>query len=135
MKENGTERPFTGEYDKHFRDGVYNCAECGKKLFTSESKFNSGCGWPAFSKEIKDANIILFADTDLLSDNTWISEQDMFGRNSITPIADNGRMVVNSIEDWEDKIKNIIHETKDCDLRLIGGIPPWVIMYFEKLLI
>ena len=44
-------------------------------------------------------------------------------------------MVVNSIEDWEDKIKNIIHETKDCDLRLIGGIPPWVIMYFEKLLI
>ena len=47
---------------------------------------------------IKDANIILFADTDLLSDNTWISEQDMFGRNSITPIADNGRMVVNSIE-------------------------------------
>ena len=47
---------------------------------------------------IKDANIILFADTDLLSDNTWISEQDMFGQNSITPIADNGRMVVNSIE-------------------------------------
>ena len=47
---------------------------------------------------IKGANIILFADTDLLSDNTWISEQDMFGRNSITPIADNGRMVVNSIE-------------------------------------
>ena len=47
---------------------------------------------------IKDVNIILFADTDLLSDNTWISEQDMLGRNSITPIADNGRMVVNSIE-------------------------------------
>jgi len=62
MKENGTERPFTGEYDKHFRDGVYNCAECGKKLFTSESKFNSGCGWPAFSKEIKDANIIQLED-------------------------------------------------------------------------
>ncbi len=47
---------------------------------------------------IKDANIILFTDTDLLTDNTWISEQDLFGRNSITPIADNGRMVVNSIE-------------------------------------
>jgi len=57
MKENGTERPFTGEYDKHFKDGVYNCAECGKKLFASESKFNSDCGWPAFSKEIEDANI------------------------------------------------------------------------------
>ena len=48
--------------------------------------------------EIANANVILFADTDLLSDNTWISQQDMFGRNSITAIADNGRMVVNSIE-------------------------------------
>ena len=48
--------------------------------------------------KIKDANILVYADTDLLTDNTWISEQDMFGRSSITPIADNGRMVVNSIE-------------------------------------
>ena len=48
--------------------------------------------------KIEMANIILYADTDLLSDNTWISKQDMFGRNSITAIADNGRMVVNSIE-------------------------------------
>ena len=48
--------------------------------------------------KIEQGNIILYADTDLLSDNTWISKQDMFGRNSITAIADNGRMVVNSIE-------------------------------------
>ena len=48
--------------------------------------------------KIEMANIILYADTDLLSDNTWISKQDIFGRNSITAIADNGRMVVNSIE-------------------------------------
>ncbi len=62
MKENGTERPFTGEYDKHFKEGIYNCSECGKKLFASESKFNSGCGWPAFSEEINDANIIQLED-------------------------------------------------------------------------
>ena len=62
MKENGTERPFTGEYDKHFKDGIYYCAECGKNLFTSESKFDSGCGWPAFSEEMKDANIIQLED-------------------------------------------------------------------------
>lgn len=62
MKENGTERPFTGKYDKHFEDGIYNCSECGKKLFTSQSKFNSGCGWPAFSEEINDANIIQLED-------------------------------------------------------------------------
>lgn len=62
MKKNGTERPFTGEYDDHFKNGIYNCAECGKKLFTSVSKFNSGCGWPAFSEEINDANITQLED-------------------------------------------------------------------------
>tara|TARA_Y100001970_G_scaffold166768_1_gene204086 strand:- start:97961 stop:99049 length:1089 start_codon:yes stop_codon:yes gene_type:complete len=62
MKENGTERPFTGEYDKHYNDGIYNCADCGKKLFSSKSKFDSGCGWPAFSKEIEDADITQLED-------------------------------------------------------------------------
>ena len=46
----------------------------------------------------KNTNILLYADTDLLSDDTWVSRQDMFGRNSLTPIADNGRLVINSIE-------------------------------------
>ena len=40
----------------------------------------------------------------------------------------------NSIEDWDKKLEGIINETIDCDLRLIGGIPPWVIMYFQKIL-
>ena len=63
MKENGTERPFTGEYDKHFESGRYYCAECDKLLFSSESKFDSGCGWPAFSEEVPDAEIIQLKDT------------------------------------------------------------------------
>lgn len=45
-----TERPFTGEYDKHFEKGSYLCVVCNEELFNSDSKFNSGCGWPAFSK-------------------------------------------------------------------------------------
>ncbi len=57
MKQNGTERAFTGEYDKHFEQGLYTCAECGKKLFSSQDKFDSGCGWPAFSNELDSANI------------------------------------------------------------------------------
>ena len=63
MKENGTERPFTGEYDKHFESGRYYCAECDKLLFSSESKFDSGCGWPAFSEEVPDAEITQLQDT------------------------------------------------------------------------
>ena len=62
MKMNGTERPFTGDYDKHYENGIYNCAECGKELFLSESKFDSGCGWPAFSKESTEAEIIQLTD-------------------------------------------------------------------------
>lgn len=48
LREKGTEAPFTGEYDHTFEEGVYVCAGCGQKLFTSEAKYNSGCGWPAF---------------------------------------------------------------------------------------
>jgi peptide-methionine (R)-S-oxide reductase len=50
-QEKDTERPFSGQYWNHFEDGVYDCIVCGEKLFKSESKFDSGCGWPAFSEE------------------------------------------------------------------------------------
>ncbi len=50
LRQAGTERAFTGEYDKHYEEGEYFCAGCGTKLFGSDAKYNSGCGWPAFTK-------------------------------------------------------------------------------------
>jgi len=48
LRRKGTEAPFSGEYDEVFEPGVYHCAGCGAELFTSEAKYDSGCGWPAF---------------------------------------------------------------------------------------
>lgn len=58
LREAGTERPFTGEYNMHFEGGTYKCGACGEPLFTSESKFDGHCGWPSFDKEIEEGKIV-----------------------------------------------------------------------------
>ena len=57
MREKGTERPFTGKYWNEHADGVYRCGACGEPLFESDSKFDSGCGWPSFTQPLANERV------------------------------------------------------------------------------
>ena len=63
LREKGTERPFSGKFNNHFEQGIYTCKACNKELFDSSMKFDSGCGWPSFDNESKNANIEKIKDS------------------------------------------------------------------------
>ena len=63
LRRKGTEPAFTGEYDHVFEPGVYRCAGCGAELFASETKYDSGCGWPAFSAPADEDAVAEETDT------------------------------------------------------------------------
>lgn len=54
LRKHGTERAFTGKYHDHHEKGVYTCAGCGTELFSSDTKFDSGTGWPSFYEPISN---------------------------------------------------------------------------------
>jgi peptide-methionine (R)-S-oxide reductase len=62
LRRKGTERPFTGRYVHEKRSGTYRCAACGAELFSSETKFDSGTGWPSFTEPADRANVELHDD-------------------------------------------------------------------------
>lgn len=62
LREKGTERPYTGIYDNFYQEGTYYCAGCNNKLFESNTKFHSGCGWPSFYSPADSVNIIEIPD-------------------------------------------------------------------------
>ena len=63
VRERGTERPFTGEYYRHKEDGTYLCVACGQELFSSETKYESGSGWPSFYEPAAPGSVEAVSDT------------------------------------------------------------------------
>ncbi|MCW2598239.1 MAG: methionine-R-sulfoxide reductase [Frankiales bacterium] len=65
LRQAGTERPWTGEYNETKTEGVYSCRACGAELFRSEAKFDSHCGWPSFYEPSEKDNVELLEDRSL----------------------------------------------------------------------
>lgn len=65
LREKGTEAPFTGKYYDDHSKGMFACAACGLELFSSDTKFDSGSGWPSFTDPVNRENVILKNDDSL----------------------------------------------------------------------
>jgi len=72
LRQKGTEYAFTGKYWNHHADGTYSCAGCGQELFGSETKFDSGCGWPSFYDALDQGSVRFERDTTHGMDRTEV---------------------------------------------------------------
>lgn len=72
LRRKGTEAPFTGEYVYNKDDGMYHCAACGAALFSSDTKFDSGTGWPSFTEPANVKHIELKPDHSLAMKRTEV---------------------------------------------------------------
>ena len=71
-RKKGTERPFSGRYHDNKEDGMYVCVCCGQPLFSSETKFDSGTGWPSFYEPVSETNVDTETDTSFFMRRTEV---------------------------------------------------------------
>jgi peptide-methionine (R)-S-oxide reductase len=71
-RKHGTERPFTGTYNNNKADGIYRCVCCGNELFTADTKFDSGTGWPSFWQPVREDSIAYKTDISLFMKRTEV---------------------------------------------------------------
>jgi len=71
-RKKGTERPFTGAYWNNHENGIYRCVCCGNELFSSQTKFESGTGWPSFSAPTAQNNVRTETDRSLFMKRTEV---------------------------------------------------------------
>jgi peptide-methionine (R)-S-oxide reductase len=72
LRKKGTEKAFSGEYNASKEHGVYRCAACGQPLFDSSDKYDSGSGWPSYTKPLEADNVALEEDRSLFSSRTEV---------------------------------------------------------------
>ena len=80
LRRQGTEPPFTGKYTYSKEDGIYRCAACGNELFSSDTKFDSGTGWPSFSEPAVSDAVTLHRDRSVLMARTEVRCRNCGGR-------------------------------------------------------
>src|ERR1044072_343628 len=72
-RQKGTERAFTGKYWDHHEKGMYRCACCGNELFASDTKFDSGTGWPSFCAPVAEKNVEIEEDNSFMMRRTEVT--------------------------------------------------------------
>jgi len=108
LREKGTEAPFTGKFYKNFKKGMYVCRACGQPLFSSDTKFDSDCGWPSFDRglkgqvEFQNDDSLGMQRTEVLCNNCGSHLGHVFDDGPINPSAGSGhsagkRFCINSI--------------------------------------
>lgn len=71
-RKHGTERAFTGKYNDNKANGIYKCVCCGNELFISDTKYNSGTGWPSFWQPLKEDSVVYKTDGSLFMKRTEV---------------------------------------------------------------